>query len=182
MNGQPRLYEWHVELAAVCFAALHGVEVVVRNAVDSALGEGQPQAPLHETWLLDLDVLQPHGLRYVAAAAQRLGTRHPVTRDSIVAAVPFGFWATLLGRRYDALWQRRLHRAFAGAPGRRDVLHRLEAIHALRNRVAHHDSLLGQNVAGCFGDMLTVAGWVDHEAAGWLRRIADVEGVLARRP
>ncbi|MGH2879459.1 MAG: hypothetical protein ACRDK4_07645 [Solirubrobacteraceae bacterium] len=31
------LYEWHVRLAAACFATIHGFEVLIRNAIDAEL-------------------------------------------------------------------------------------------------------------------------------------------------
>jgi hypothetical protein len=52
----------------------------------------------------------------------------------------------------------------------------------LRNRVAHHDCLLDQDVAGVVGEMLALAGAIDPSAREWLRAAADAEGVLARRP
>lgn len=176
------LYEWHVDLSAALFASLRGVEVVVRNAVDGVLGSGQPQTPLHETWLLDLGVLQPGALKQVVIAVERLGRRE-ATRDEVVAMLPFGFWAAIFGRRYDRLWQTRLHRAFPhGVASRVQVAHAIGRIHRLRNRIAHHDSLLGFDVDGVVRDVATVAGWVDPAAAAWLRRVGRVEVVLARRP
>lgn len=58
----------------------------------------------------------------------------------------------------------------------------MRRIHRLRNRVAHHDCLLDQDVAVTVAEMLTLAEWIDSAAAAWLRDAADAEAVLARRP
>ncbi len=48
----------------------------------------------------------------------------------------------------------------------------MRSTQAFRNRVAHHDSLLGQDVAGRFHDMLAIAGWIDPAAEIWLTQWA----------
>jgi hypothetical protein len=62
------LYEWHVRLAAACFARIHGFEVLLRNAIDGELGRDQPQTPIRDTWLMDFNILQPNGVKQVIVA------------------------------------------------------------------------------------------------------------------
>lgn len=45
---------------------------------------------------------------------------------------------------------------------------RLRRIQQFRNRIAHHDYLLGQDVPALVEDMLDIAGWIDPEARLWL--------------
>jgi hypothetical protein len=176
-------YRWHVELSASVFALVHGLEVLVRNTVDGLLGAGQPQAPVGETWLFDFDLLQPWAIKQSVVAVERFGKDVAVTRSRVVAGLSFGFWAALFGRRYEDLWRSCLHRAFPHAVGGREgVGERMRRIHRLRNRIAHHDSLLGVDVEEVARDVAAVAGWVDPAAAAWLRRVGRVEAVLARRP
>jgi len=47
------LYEWHTAMSAACFATIQHFEVLLRNAIDGQLGDGQPQEPLRDTWLMD---------------------------------------------------------------------------------------------------------------------------------
>lgn len=165
------LYERHARVGAAAFSLIHHFEVLVRNAIDDVLGFEQPQAPISRTWLLDFETLRPDGVKRVITAIQRLEKGKPVTRGGIVAAVPFSFWSDLLGRRYEELWRQRLQLAFPHAVlTRKDIGRRMRLIQAFRNRVAHHDSLLGQDVAARFHDMLTIAGWVDSAARVWLER------------
>lgn len=176
------LYEWHADLSAALFSMIRGVEVMLRNTVDRELGAGQPQSPLHRTWLFDLGVLRPAAVKQVVVAVERLGRIEP-TRDAVIAMLPLGFWAMLFGRRYDGVWQQGLHRAFPfGTVSREGVGRAVDRLQRLRNRVAHHDSLLAVDVRGAFDDALLLAGWIDPAAARWLRRQVRVDAVLARRP
>ena len=177
------LYVWHAELATAAFEVVQHFEVILRNAIDAALADGQPQEPLKETWLMDFDTLQPGGIKQVITAVERLERGTQITRARVVAGVPFSFWSGLFGRQYDKLWRERLHKAFPHGPGRRkDLPPRMLRIRLFRNRLAHHDSILGQDVCATHEDMLTIVGWVDPDARKWLEGRSSVTAVLARKP
>lgn len=164
-----RLYEWHAVLGMASFGLIHHFEVLVRNSIDRTLGYRQPQSPISDTWLTDFDVLRPNGIRQVINAIDLLGKGRQMTRGGIVAALSFGFWADLFGRRYEELWRHRLHLAFPHATVTRKALSgRMRRIQNFRNRVAHHDSLFDQHIPALFGEMLEIAGWIDPEARVWL--------------
>jgi hypothetical protein len=176
-------YRWHVELSMAVFGLVHEFEVLIRNTIDRELGAGQQQAPIVMTWLMDFETLQPWAVKQVAGTVERLPRDVPITRGRVVAGLSFGFWASLFGRRYEDLWRTRLHRVFPHADeGREGVARRMRELQAVRNRIAHHDSLLGQDIGRMVAEMLTLAEWIDPQAAGWLRRVARVEEALARRP
>lgn len=177
------LYDWHAEVAAASFEAIHHFEVIVRNAIDGVLGQGQPQEPLKETWLLDFDTLRADGIKQVIIAVERLEKGKPITRGRAVAGVPFGFWAGLFSKHYENLWRQRLRRAFpGGSVTRGDLAGSMDRIRRFRNRVAHHDCLLGQDVAGRAGEMLRVVGWIDPEARAWFESRARVVELAAQTP
>ena len=164
-----RLYEWHATLGMASFGLIHHFEVLIRNTIDRTLGAEQPQSPIARTWLADFDVLRPSGIRQVINAIDLLGKGRPITRGGVVAALSFGFWADLSGRRYEELWRHRLRLAFPHASAtRKDLSGRMRRVQRFRNRVAHHDSLLDQDIVALFGDMLEIAGWIDPDARAWL--------------
>jgi len=177
-----RLYEWHGELAAACFGAMHHFEVLVRNAIDAELGQGQPDTPLTATWLMDAEILRPSGIEQVEETVVRLRFGGQTTRGQVVAGLSFGFWSSLFGGQYEELWRRRLRHAFPHAKQRKDVSTRIETLRLFRNRVAHHDCLLGQPVAARHQTMLEVASFVDPNAGAWLGAISRVDGQLAAKP
>lgn len=177
------LYDWHAEVTAACFEMVHHFEVLVRNAIDGILGDGQPQEPIKDTWLMDFDVLQPDGVKQVILAVERLEQGKGITRGRVVAGVSFGFWAGLFSKRYEELWRHRLRHAFPyGSVTRKDLTQRMRLLQRFRNRVAHHDCLLRQNIAERVDDMLLIAGWIDPEAATWLCQRSRVHALLAARP
>jgi hypothetical protein len=178
-----RLYEWHAGLAAAAFQLVHHFEVLLRNAIDAALGKGQPQEPLRDTWLMDFNTLQPGGIKQVIVAVERLERGKAVTRGRVVAGVSFGFWAGLFGGQYEELWRKRMRYAFPfGSGDRKQLPEPLKRIQRFRNRVAHHDCLLAQDPRARQGDMLLIAGWIDPMAREWLEGRSNVEAVLAARP
>jgi hypothetical protein len=177
------LYEWHTRLTVASFGLIHHFEVLLRNAIDGAIGAGQPQTPIKDTWLLDFEILQPDGIKQVITALERLEKGRVVTRGRIVAGVSFGFWAGLFGRRYEELWRHRLRAVFPhGALTRKDLSAKVRLIQHFRNRVAHHDSLLDQDVQARLDDMLTIAGWIDPAARAWLAERADALEIVREMP
>ncbi|HEX5929141.1 MAG TPA: hypothetical protein VFY48_07085 [Solirubrobacterales bacterium] len=182
-EGALELYDWHAETTAACFESIHHFEVMVRNAIDETLGVAQPQEPLRDTWLMDFSTLHPGGVKQVIVAVERLQKGASITRGRVVAGLSFGFWAGLFSKSYEELWRQRLHHAFSQRSlVRKDLSHRMRAIQRFRNRVAHHDSLLGQDIERHMDDMLDIVGWIDPEARGWLATRSRVHALLARRP
>lgn len=177
------LYDWHAELSASSHQVIHRFEVVIRNAIDRALGQGQPQEPLKETWLLDFDLLRPSAIKQVIVAAERLERGKALTRGRVIAGLPFGFWAGLFGNQYEELWRQHLRDAFPyGSPTRKDLAPSMGRIRRLRNRVARHDCLLSQDVGGVVEEMVRIVSWVDPEARAWLVSRTRVFDLLERPP
>jgi hypothetical protein len=177
------LYDWHAETSAACFGMVHLFEVLLRNAIDGVLGDGQPQAPIKDTWLMDFSILQPDGVKQVIVAVERLEQGKAITRGRVIAGVSFGFWAGLFSKSYEELWRHRLRHAFPhGSIVRKDLTQRMRLLQRFRNRIAHHDCILRQDIGARADDMLTIAGWVDPDAAAWLRGRSRVHGLLGARP
>lgn len=177
------LYRWHAEISAACFETMHHFEVLLRNTIDHRLGRGQPDRPLSETWLQSDRVLTSKGLEQVDRAVARLRLADkPFTRGRVIAALNFGFWRALFGHAYEDLWRRELSYAFRGAGTRRSMNNPLERLNVLRNRLAHHDSILGVALERRFVEMVQIADWADPAAARWLRDGSRVVGLLQDRP
>jgi len=149
---------------------IHHFEVLLRNSVDAVLGGDQLQAPIEDTWLLDFDILRRNEVRRVLVAIERLEKGKPVTRGRVVATLSLAFWTSLFGKPYDELWRSRLRLVFPARSTlvRKEVTARMKLLQRFRNRVAHHDSLLGQNVQARVEDMLAIASWIDPAARAWL--------------
>lgn len=177
------LYLWHARIAGASLTTLHHFEVALRNAVDDQLGSDESDTPVEETRLLDTETLSSQGISKVRDVLRRLEREgYPRERPRVVAGLPFSFWKGLFARRYEHLWRTRLHRAFPGTGLRREILEPLTNLHLLRNRIAHHDSLLDQNLERRLGEMIEIATAIDPACGAWLAAHTDMPILLAQRP
>jgi len=177
------IYLWHAEVSGASLVTLHHFEVALRNAVDRTLGADDPEVPLEETWLLDPETLSAQGVAKVRSVLGRLEREgYPRERQRVVASLPFSFWKGLFARRYEHLWRTRLRHAFPGAGLRREILEPLTNLHLWRNRIAHHDSLLDQNLERRLHEMIEVANAIDLACGQWLMAHTRLAILLKQRP
>ena len=189
------LYEWNARLSAALMHDLAHVEVGLRNAYDGALSARWPGPP---HWTLAANavfapVYRTRGRRRVdvnekprdslrQAIANAGGTGAP--SGKIVAELMFGFWRYPSSAAQEkTLWVPALHRVFP--PGTDRALHvdgPVGRLHALRNRVAHHEPLLTTDVAGRLADMLGLAARLDARLGQYLQATSTVANLLTSRP
>lgn len=213
-----KLYLWDRDLSAAIFADIAVVEVSLRNAIDQALAvkygtrwwepdglplDGRSEGVLGKAWA-DLP------------GALRSNPQNHAVPGKLVARLMFGFWRDLLdagGHRgkdprrvkvdYDQNWRDAIHRAFPGGRvvarecnvsfTRGWVLEQVSLVHALRNRVAHHEPLVrGFPLPGQASSRRTaeqgykayvrVARMVDFHLADWISENSEVPRLLRARP
>lgn len=213
-----KLYVWDRDVAAAAFADIAIIEVALRNAIHEVL-----TARLGERWYevggLPLDSRATTNLQKAwerLPSQDRANPAQSQVPGKLVARLMLGFWRDLFDaggyvgkepRRvrvdYEQNWRTVLHRAFPGGRhtalkmgesfSRDWTLRQIDAVHALRNRVAHHEPLLrGFPLPGQGPQRLTVedgylayirlANMIDFNLAGWLRSNSRVPSLLARRP
>ena len=184
-----RLYTWNTALSAAFYGPLQGLEVATRNAMHRELSTrygpswyDNPQAGL-DAGALD---------RLQAAKDELQRGRYAVDPPHLVAALPFGFWVSLLGRgghsptpggakrNYDmTLWRPALYRAFPHARLRRmDVHSRLDYLRTFRNRIAHHEPIFARHLVADHASILLVTGWISTEMRDWIAHHSHVPGLL----
>ena len=175
------LYRWNTALSAACFEAIHYVEVVVRNAMDREMRTHRQESATLIPWFL-MPVVGKHQANFdesIERVRRRLRDqgRDRETRDQIIAGTDFGFWTALLHSENEELWRQALRKAFPHSSGRRK-----DVVGVLEPRLAHHDSLLGEDVAFRLDQMRQVLRWVDPRAEQWLREVERVSTLLRERP
>ncbi|HEX3731859.1 MAG TPA: hypothetical protein VHU91_02915 [Mycobacteriales bacterium] len=155
------------------WVVLGHMEVLVRNALHEELSEWSRRRTGDPRWYLDpLRVFHEKTTADVMLARSRVLRSGKVeTSGRVVAELTFGFWRYLLAKRYErSLWRECLYRAFPGQ-GKRKVVHaKLAALHELRNRIAHHESIYGRPLPELYNDALTVAGWICPTTRDWIQR------------
>jgi hypothetical protein len=55
-------------------------------------------------------------------------------------------------------------------------------LHALRNRIAHHQRIWNHDLAARYADVLLVAGYLDADLPAWIARDCRVPVFLRARP
>jgi hypothetical protein len=175
-----KLYEWNIGASITFYRPLHFLEGGVRNALHGQLlrrygrGDWWSVAPLTDEG--------KHKIRTTIAQLARPGAGPPGD-DGVVAALTFGFWVALLGRKYDrGLWVPTLHKAFPYYRGRRQQLHyNLETMRFLRNRVMHYEPIYRRDLADDHAILCQLLSYFSPDAAREVACLDQISDLLARR-
>lgn len=177
------IYLWNSELAGALLETFGHVEVLLRNAVHVQLRSVRPSNSI-SSWLVDGDLLATRDLERVHAVIARIKqSRKLPTEDRVLAGLTMGFWSGIVGRHYEQLWRDTLRHAFPHGDGTRNqIAGYVNRVVSVRNRVAHHESLLNYRVLERHEDALALAGTIDLDAQQWLRGLTRVPAVYATHP
>lgn len=187
-TGALRLYEWNMRAAASVMELTGVVEVIARNSLDREL-RAWTAARTGAPWF-DVAPLDSRGradLAKARARASRDGRRGEL-HGKIIAELTFGFWRYLVESRYHtSLWVPDLHRAFPHGPDnlrvrRSEVTRRLQQLHFVRNRAAHHEPIHARNLQRDHDYALELLGWISPQAAVWAAETTSLRAVLRARP
>lgn len=189
------LYEWNTTMSAAVLHDLAHLEIAIRNAYDSALTSRAPAGAPH--WTRDALRYFPvvmkkaaNGAPYdanerprkqLAAAVREAGPGAPAGK--VVAELMFGFWRYLSTSAHEvSLWRPYLHRGFVPGTSRKAVDGPMARLHKLRNRVAHHEPLLREDLARRFGDVVDLAGLISSDFQVYAQTASTWSSTLARKP
>ncbi|GII95896.1 hypothetical protein [Sinosporangium siamense] len=175
------LYQWNVQVSEAFYGPLNCLEICLRNAEHDRL---RNRFGTDDWWRVA--PLDEYEAAKVTAAKQKLarkGVSLP-SADDVVTELSFGFWVSLLSRRYDRrLWVPALHRAFPYYSGRREALRdNLQTMVLLRNRIMHHEPIHHRHLTADHAKIYRLLDYVEPQFAGWLRAFDRVPAVLTRRP
>jgi hypothetical protein len=185
------LYVWNSRIGGALHESIGQFEVILRNALDLQLvGYHQIKLKGSGDWYSDSAMpwrTNRKTLATIAGARDKATVRQtvPEVHGKVVAELGLGFWRFLLAAQYETtLWAPALRRAFPHLPsGRRNAVYApVERLHALRNRVAHHEPIHAKNLAARYAELLAVAGWIDPAAAEWIAETSRVPAIIAVRP
>jgi hypothetical protein len=134
-----RLHIWNANLGDSLHLPLQVFELLFRNALNDQLARR-----FGDDWYdRRFNLSETRTLSTIQAAKDSLTNQgRAVTPSAVIAQFTFGFWVTLLTRRYETrFWVPVIWRAFPYANSlQRQVAHdAVDAIRHLRNRIAHHE-------------------------------------------
>jgi hypothetical protein len=180
------LYLYNARLSKALLFPLHVVEVTLRNAIDELLchlyGPHWPSDPGMRA-ILTAGSLQALDTG-IERAEREKGPNPP--RGQIVATLTFDFWSNLFRSEYDrTLWQVHLRATLPNLPPgltRPDVQSSAKAINRLRNRIAHHEPIIGRDVTGLHKTIVDLVAARNAGAAKWLRHFSTLSSAIRSKP
>lgn len=158
-----KLYALNLAISESFYTSLHMLEITLRNAVHNRMsGRYGP------FWFQNTAIIHDFKQRgAVADALQKLGGAP--SAPQIIAELTFGFWTGMFDKKNHALWGQDLRPVFrAGVPlQRKTIAKRLYDIRTLRNRIAHHESIIQLDLQATHLELCELLGWLSVDALAW---------------
>jgi len=184
-NRALRLYLWNAAVGQSFHFPLQTVEIALRNTVNDAL-----IAVFGADWWTSTPCRTHLGAKRceeIDKAETRILNKYGTApnTDQLMASLMFGFWAALTNSRYSRLWPARRFAAFPNLPANLkidDVSLSAEKIQNLRNRIFHHEPLIGRNLLDDYGEVSNFLGWICPQTNVWMRKNSCVPAVIRERP
>jgi hypothetical protein len=180
-----QLYEWNTRVSESLYSLIQGFEVTLRNTIHNVLSEALAQPD----WWEACGLKDEHKDDVDKAAGRIYFDGKEPNPGRIVAELMFGFWVSLFGTDYaQNLYDAHLHKCFPNYPvSRKEIAKRLKTIRFLRNRVAHHESIIGKigrerNLRGDVQNILLVLSWICPTTAKWVSANSTFDSQYERRP
>ena len=160
-------YVWNMALSEAMYPALQNLEVAFRNALHFAATN---EFGTNYWFDSSVGLLRPQDAPRIADAKDILVRQSkPLTSGHVVAELSFGFWISLLNRRYEGiLWPRLLNSAFPYVPRtlkhRHRLLNHLNPLRDLRNKVFHHRAIWRMtDLSALHQNTIEAIGWINPE-------------------
>ena len=194
-----RLYDWNIRAGGSFHEDLGRLEVVFRNTIDAALvtygsSQGWSTVWYQRSQLFAHSAQARKGIHTARSRAAEYGRTEThgrtETRGRVLAELNFGFWRYLCTASYlTSLWVPALAGAFPRHPEvgnpravRADVEDRIQRLHYLRNRIAHHEPIHQRDLKRDLNDLTELAGWICTDTQIWITNESRTGAVLRARP
>jgi hypothetical protein len=174
------LYERNTQISEALYGVMQGFEVTFRNAVHNRLVQD-----LGENWLETFSFLDSERASINDAKKNIRERGCTLTVGRIIAELNFGFWVRLFSPQYsNTLWGPSLSKIVPLRHGkaRSTVQGRIQGLKTLRNRIAHHNRIIGQTRNGkpvlakeIYAEILEVLGWFSKTIRFWVESTNSFE-------
>ena len=189
------LYDWNIRVSGSFHEDIGRIEVVFRNTIDAALVAYGSSRQWPTVWYRRSQLFPgKHGdrTRKIILSAQTRAREHrgKEVHGRVVTELGFGFWRFLCTDSYlTSLWVPALAGALprhpqAGNPRvvRADVEDRVQRLHFLRNRIAHHEPIHQRDLRRDRNGLIELAGWICTDTQTWITNESRTAVVLSARP
>jgi hypothetical protein len=177
------LYLWNLKVSAAFYVDLSTAEVVLRNAIDSAL---QAKFGSGQSWFDNVNLSNSSGAHLSAAIDRAAAAGHNAHND-IVAQLSFGFWRSLFTKYYRATLWPVIRPVFLADPDRQapraeGTFQIVDELGYLRNRIAHHETIFRRDLPRQFQSLLSLTGSICLDTRRWVEDSSGVSDLLAVKP
>lgn len=175
------------------YGVLHGYEITLRNAMHDRLMKHFGRDDWYSAAKLNKTHLEMVAKAQADASFGRT-SGWPIPVGKVVAELSLGFWTGLIAAGYEqSLWQSCLRKAFPSITiPRKKAYPLLNDIKSVRNRVAHHERILGSNGTLYAGlhpirrteltlrpqSILDCIAWICPRTSQWVRETAQFDTCL----
>jgi hypothetical protein len=166
-----RKYEYNTRLSEALYPVIQGFEVALRNSVHNRLCSD------HGVDWFDTFALLESEKAAIGDAKNTIANKpQPLTPDRIVAEMSFGFWVRLFSAEYaETLWGPSLSK-LVPIKDRRALYDRLIEVKTLRNRIAHHNRIIGRthSIEESYNRLLEALDWISPLVCSWVIKTNSV--------
>jgi hypothetical protein len=161
------LYERNTELSEALYGVIQGLEVSLRNSIHNIMSADIGRDDWYD--VVGLDQPEQDALADAKRAIQNRPTA--LSPGKVVAELTFGFWVKLTSSAYEkSLWVKHLYKIFPIRVKRTQLHGRLTELKTLRNRIAHHERIIGKrDLLQDYPDLLEAIRWVSPAIESWVR-------------
>jgi hypothetical protein len=173
-----RLYERNARLSEALYGVVQPLEVILRNSIHRRLKDEVGT----DDWYEKVSFLDAERDEIEDAKKAIQDRLKPLTPGRVVAELNFGFWVKLFSGVYEKeLWVKHLRKNYAIMMQRTTVHERLVQIKTLRNRIAHHETLIRRDPQKDYRDTLQAIGWISTTVRQWVETTNCFEARFAER-
>ena len=179
------LYLWNAQVGEAFHTPIQAVEIGLRNRVNDALG--QEFTPNWWECANLYQLLDEERKGDLSTVLKRIRNRElELCTDQVVAGLSLGFWVGLLHGRYNApIWSRQLRASFPHLPtgrGRKSLFNDAGLVATLRNRISHHEPLIGRDISQDFATVMRLLEWICPVKAAWIKPHCRIPQILRQKP
>jgi hypothetical protein len=173
------LYRLNAEISASFHFPLEICEITLRNAVDRLLS-----ATFTDDWHVNPQfqriIGEYHRGKLLDSVKKNTDKTGVVLKSKVIADLSLGFWVKLLSPNYASIWKDLFYDCFANYKALNPssvkpenalnaLYNQLSKIKDFRNRIAHYEPIIHNNLQAEYNRILNVIHYIDADCACWVQ-------------
>jgi hypothetical protein len=177
------LYSWNARISGDFWFPLHVCEVVARTSIAEAINNTYPNWPYNKSFTRQLNKTSEENLQQTIQKLQKDEQSGP-NSEQIIANLTFSFWVHLLIVRYQRIWDKQLTKVlpYVGTNNREQIHSEIKEVRDLRNKIAHHESILGRNLNNDYQNIISLIGYRCKITQKWVEDHQKVTRSFSEKP